>query len=289
MAISEKTRKILWGRSGNRCIVCKTELVFEKDQFNRHLNIGEECHIVSKSNKGPRHRYINDFDYDGPDNLMLLCCNHHTMIDEQVETYPEDKLIALKKGHNDWVTQNLESQPAEVIEQTEEPKAKSLISFITSKHDVEMNIKSSKQILNSSEGLSMAFSEVAKVKELLNALVSDIKKSAPSYNVILRENPHRISDILFKGHSLLVQFYQAYGNSAENSYLLFAITNGTFDKDGRADVFYPVTLKKVIRLDFAFNDAGEFGWLDQENRKDFYTTKDITETWVELFFKHVLK
>jgi hypothetical protein len=289
MAISDKTRKILWGRSGNRCAYCREELVFEKDQFNRHLNIGEECHIVSKSKKGPRNRIIEGFDYDGPDNLILLCCNHHTMIDEQVEVYSEDELIALKNSHEKWVTENLETRIETHDEQHKETKAASLISFITSKHDVEMNITSSKQIFQSSEGLALAFSEVANVKNLLNTLVADIQKSAPSYNVLLRDNPHHICDILFKGHSLLVQFYQAYGNSAENSYLLFAITNGTFTKDGRSDVFYPVTLQKIIRLDFSYNEDGEFGWVEQEKRKTFYTTKEITEIWVELFFKHVLK
>ena len=55
MAITNKTRKLLWGRSGNRCAFCKIELVAEKDHNNVNLNLGEECHIISSKIKGPRH------------------------------------------------------------------------------------------------------------------------------------------------------------------------------------------------------------------------------------------
>ncbi len=32
MAISLKTQKMLWGRSGNRCAVCRTELVVDRTE-----------------------------------------------------------------------------------------------------------------------------------------------------------------------------------------------------------------------------------------------------------------
>jgi hypothetical protein len=41
MAISDKTRKSLWAKSGNRCSICKIELFSEKDADV--FNIGEEC------------------------------------------------------------------------------------------------------------------------------------------------------------------------------------------------------------------------------------------------------
>jgi hypothetical protein len=164
MAITERSRKILWGRSGNRCAICKTELVLEKDPYNKHLNIGEECHIISRQPNGPRHKAIPDFDYDSSDNLLLLCCNHHTMIDEQVETYPEVRLKQIKEEHESWVKENLESTNGKT-EIVVKFKMEELLDFITSKHDIEMNIKSSRQVFESQEGLQIAFSEVHKIKD----------------------------------------------------------------------------------------------------------------------------
>ncbi len=289
MGLTDKTRKILWGRSGNRCAICRTELVIEKDPFNRHLNIGEECHIISKKDNGPRHRNIPDFNYDSSVNLLLLCCNDHTMIDEQIEKFTEDTLLSIKIEHEKWVTENLGGIQTIKTEEKEPSRLSSLIDFVTNKHDIEMNIKSSKQILESQEGLQMAFTEVAKIKEYVIKIVTDIKKEAPEYHIHTRDNNHHICDIIFKGHTLLVQFYQAYGNVANNSYLLFGLIEGFFDKNGYADPFHPATVKSIIRLDFSFNNAGEFGWRNQERISDFYSSQDITEIWTEKFFKEVLK
>lgn len=88
MAISEKTRKMLWAKSGNRCAICKIELITEQ-KTDSNLNIGEECHIISSKSKGPRHK-SNLNDYDSFDNLILLCRNHHKEIDTLIDSFPEE-------------------------------------------------------------------------------------------------------------------------------------------------------------------------------------------------------
>lgn len=52
MCITDKTRKTLWVKSGNRCLLCRIELVQETDGVTENLIIGEECHIVSGKAKG---------------------------------------------------------------------------------------------------------------------------------------------------------------------------------------------------------------------------------------------
>jgi len=288
MAITEKSRKILWRRSGNRCAICKTELVLEKDPYNKHLNIGEECHIISRQPNGPRHKAIPDFDYDSSDNLLLLCCNHHTMIDEQVETYPEERLKQIKEEHESWVKENLESTNGKT-ETVAKSKIEELLDFITSKHDIEMNIKSSRQVFESQEGLQIAFSEVYKIKDKVKKLVDELNSKAPNYHIQARDNRQHICDIRFKGHTLLVQFYQAYSNVADGSYLLFAVVDGLFDENGYADVFYPAKILEIIRLDFSYDDNGQFGWRNQEYKAQFFTSEEITDIWTDKFFKTVLK
>ena len=77
MAISNKDRKNLWAKSGNRCAICKTEL-FNKTVNTDEFNIGEECHIISSQKRGPRYKELEN--YDTSDNLVLLCRNHHKVI-----------------------------------------------------------------------------------------------------------------------------------------------------------------------------------------------------------------
>ena len=107
MSISDKDRKHLWAKSGNRCAICKHELFFS-NKNNEDFNIGEECHIVSSQLKGPRH--VDNFqDYDSYDNLILLCRNHHKEIDDisNVSIYTKEKLHQIKHEHEKWVSESL--------------------------------------------------------------------------------------------------------------------------------------------------------------------------------------
>ncbi len=107
MGISSKTRKNLWGKSGNRCSICKIEL-FSKRKDEDEFNIGEECHIISSKINGPRHKPNID-DYDLYYNLILLCRNHHKEIDELTDTYTEELLRYVKLNHENWVKATLDS------------------------------------------------------------------------------------------------------------------------------------------------------------------------------------
>lgn len=109
MAITDKTRKTLWARSGNRCAICRTELVTERNEHDKNLSIGDECHIISKQLKGPRHISDNGKDFDNYDNLILLCKNHHRTIDELWETYTIDLLRTVKTNHENWIRTSIDN------------------------------------------------------------------------------------------------------------------------------------------------------------------------------------
>ncbi len=108
MAISNKIRKNLWAKSGNRCAICKTELFTEKESKDK-FNIGEECHIISSKTNGPRHK-PNLNDYDTFDNLLMLCRNHHKEVDELTDTYTEELLRYIKQNHENWVNETLNKE-----------------------------------------------------------------------------------------------------------------------------------------------------------------------------------
>jgi len=101
----EKDIKILWGRSGNRCAICKIELTPDGDDFT----LGEMAHIVSRSLDGPRGSVEMPIaERDDYANLILLCPNHHKEIDRNVSQWSRQELLRSKAEHERWVSEQLE-------------------------------------------------------------------------------------------------------------------------------------------------------------------------------------
>lgn len=108
MATSDKTRKILWGRSGNRCAICRHDLIVDATPTDDESVVGEECHVVSGKGHGPRFdSSLPEDRLNDPENLILLCRVHHKMVDDQRETYTVEALRALKANHEKWVSSAL--------------------------------------------------------------------------------------------------------------------------------------------------------------------------------------
>lgn len=75
MTVSDRDRKVLWGRSGSRCALCRTSLIRGDDPWVRGAMIGQECHIVSPRGSGPRGNEVPPTgDHDAYSNLILLLC-----------------------------------------------------------------------------------------------------------------------------------------------------------------------------------------------------------------------
>lgn len=86
--------------------MCRAVLVRESGAGNGLTVIGDECHIVSSVPGGPRAGIPLD-DLDGYDNLVLLCPNDHRLIDTLVADYPRERVLAIKRSHEDWVRTTL--------------------------------------------------------------------------------------------------------------------------------------------------------------------------------------
>jgi hypothetical protein len=109
MAITDKTRKVLWGCSGNRCAICRLPLVVDCTVEDDRSVVGDECHIHSGAPNGPRHDpAVDSSKIDEIDNLLLLCRVHHKMVDDQFETYTADLLRTIKRNHEQWVNAKFE-------------------------------------------------------------------------------------------------------------------------------------------------------------------------------------
>jgi hypothetical protein len=112
VTISDKNRKVLWGKSGNKCAICRHVLVLGGNEIDSESVIGEECHIISGAPKGPRsNRDFPSNMIDDVSNFILLCRNHHKQIDSQVEEYTPGKLSEIKYNHEKWVEDKLKECP----------------------------------------------------------------------------------------------------------------------------------------------------------------------------------
>src|SRR6266404_246752 len=101
MAITDRTRKILWVKAGGRCSICQVQLVTEGTDTDDPSVFGEEAHIVGQSPNGPRAGIISDVDSYA--NLILLCRKHHKQVDDQVGYYTVERLKEIKRQHEEWV------------------------------------------------------------------------------------------------------------------------------------------------------------------------------------------
>lgn len=108
MSISEKDIKLLWGRSGNRCAICRAELSSAAEHSSSVFPVGQQAHIVAEEPGGPRGESIlSPAERNSYYNLILLCSTHHTIIDKDLVGYPVEKLYRIKAKHELWVVSTL--------------------------------------------------------------------------------------------------------------------------------------------------------------------------------------
>ncbi len=101
--IDEPVRYLLWGKSAGRCELrgCG-KLVYRDSLTQTELNFADIAHIIGRRANGPRGN--EDVSEDRPycnniENLLLLCLEHHRMIDRKAKNYSSDDLRQMKEEH----------------------------------------------------------------------------------------------------------------------------------------------------------------------------------------------
>src|SRR4029077_18668931 len=87
---------MLFARSGNRCRFrkCRATLVIDDTL------IGEICHIKGERPGSARHDASQtDAERHAYANLVLMCPNHHTVIDDDAEAFTVEHLHKVKAAH----------------------------------------------------------------------------------------------------------------------------------------------------------------------------------------------
>lgn len=103
--VSSSTRNILWARSAGRCQYCNKPLIGDLVSGNDRLIRALVAHIVSAKPDGPRGDPVrSSLLVDDVRNLMLLCHEHHRLIDVDDEAgHPEHLLLAMKAAHEERI------------------------------------------------------------------------------------------------------------------------------------------------------------------------------------------
>lgn len=95
---SPTTVKKLAILSRNNCAFpnCQSELIHPDNL----TVIGDICHIRARNPNGPRFDETQtEEERNAFENLILMCKVHHTVIDDDVVSYPVERLIQIKKDH----------------------------------------------------------------------------------------------------------------------------------------------------------------------------------------------
>jgi hypothetical protein len=101
-SIPDKEMKALISISGGVCAFpgCAKRFVEPGNEADDAAFLGEMAHIVADSRQGPRgDSPMSDEDRDKHANLLLLCGDHHKIIDSQPRTYSVSVLRKMKEDH----------------------------------------------------------------------------------------------------------------------------------------------------------------------------------------------
>lgn len=99
--IEPKTRNLLWAISAGRCHICN-ELVYIDALTKKRGNFSQVAHIIGNRldlESRPKEE-LPQADCNNIENLMLLCPEHHHLIDyEKPGEFPKERLYKIKAAH----------------------------------------------------------------------------------------------------------------------------------------------------------------------------------------------
>ena len=113
-SISTRNQNLLWAISAGRCEYEGCNKVLYQDILTKkNYNSAYIAHIVADSPNGPRgdmkrsSLLSNDIS-----NLMLLCNEHHNLIDKvDVAGHPESRLLEMKRKHEERIKRLTDISP----------------------------------------------------------------------------------------------------------------------------------------------------------------------------------
>jgi hypothetical protein len=106
--MNQKDIRLLWGRAGSRCSICRAELSEDSKASGAAFTLGEQAHIVGEKPGAARgESLLTSDERESYHNRILLCPTDHTIVDKNVADWPVEKLHYTKSAHELWVRETL--------------------------------------------------------------------------------------------------------------------------------------------------------------------------------------
>lgn len=102
MPVSVRVQKLIWGEFAGRCALCRKSLVHSVEDRVSSL-LGEIAHIVGEKESAARGRAAYTGSRNDPENLILLCREHHKIVDDHESLYSADRLRKVRADHLAWL------------------------------------------------------------------------------------------------------------------------------------------------------------------------------------------
>lgn len=180
--------------SGNECAwpTCKNKLVGEDDKSI----ISKICHISAASPGGPRYdAMMTDDQRRSFDNLILLCDEHHTIIDnkENEDKYPVE---LLKKWKRDHESISLKETSGKLLLSKYPLALNKVINFISERMDEVLDLPETKNAPNTDDKISYnhiyryepVIREFAPYQFTLNKIYEEIESEGSIKKILVLQN-----------------------------------------------------------------------------------------------------
>ena len=197
--------------SGNECAFpnCKKKLIAE-DGISI---ISKICHIAAASNEGPRFdKNMKDDERRGFDNLILLCDEHHVMIDnkENESKYPTP---LLKKWKIDHEKQILELISSKNLLSKYPLSLNKVINAIGSKMDLVLDITETENAPNTET--KILFNNVKRYESVIREFAPYQVKLNKIYEIIEKEGSTKKELVLLNIKRIYLNIKSEYSNIEE--------------------------------------------------------------------------
>lgn len=107
---SDLDLKLLFGKSGMFCAFpgCRARLLAPGTEVDGEAVLGQIAHIVAHADSGPRaDASVGASERDRYPNLVLMCRNHHGLVDAQDSTFTVEQMRGWKAELEAWVEEKL--------------------------------------------------------------------------------------------------------------------------------------------------------------------------------------
>lgn len=146
------------------------------------------------------------------------------------------------------------------------------------------------QILSSTEGLRMASDEFQILIKEFTDTANEIQSKLGDWHLMVFKNNKNGINLWSYNHCLTIQWYSVASNTSKGTYAFITMSDGYFDKNlYKTDHFYEYRQILSDRKQFDINEFDQNGWSDKDSRKNFMTSKQIADKYLNQFFVVVQK